>query len=453
VFGDETMPDTPQNRQFREMSRAAYLLPGIRFVPNSNNLAGTVQKLCGRKPDGILPVCTDQTIFRPLQRSVPGSRFRLLIVGPDSRGTAAEPLLFKGMQDVHDAVQILAAQYPHFTPVRVSGTAPDIFARVPCEFYIAPGDEMKTALFGTAHILVYASHYDSCPRPPQEAMAAGCAVVCTATGGAMEYCRDGENCLLVPVKSPQAMAAAVARLIHDHPLREKLVQGGLATAGQFPREREWNEWENMLCRFMEEAAKPAGATALSSTAVQSSPTPPRPAPAAIQLPPCALVGRLGPARELFKAKKLAAAWESAVAAIQARPFHPEAYLLLAEIAQAAGDGASAALCAKHARQLAPKWKPAKKFSSGNFRGAAKPSWLVLPPALAAGDGAAPKLSVCLIVRNEEQFLGRCLASVRGVAGQIIVVDTGSTDRTVEIARDARKGDARGRGAGLADSNR
>ncbi|MDQ0190669.1 tetratricopeptide repeat-containing glycosyltransferase family 2 protein [Alicyclobacillus cycloheptanicus] len=43
------------------------------------------------------------------------------------------------------------------------------------------------------------------------------------------------------------------------------------------------------------------------------------------------------------------------------------------------------------------------------------------------------LSACMIVKNEEATLERCLASLSGVADEIIVVDTGSTDRTVEIA--------------------
>lgn len=47
---------------------------------------------------------------------------------------------------------------------------------------------------------------------------------------------------------------------------------------------------------------------------------------------------------------------------------------------------------------------------------------------------APTLSVCLITKNEEQFLERCLASVEGVADEIILVDTGSTDSTMEIAK-------------------
>jgi glycosyltransferase involved in cell wall biosynthesis len=43
--------------------------------------------------------------------------------------------------------------------------------------------------------------------------------------------------------------------------------------------------------------------------------------------------------------------------------------------------------------------------------------------------------MCMIVKNEERVLGRCLASVRDVADEIVVVDTGSTDGTLDIARE------------------
>ena len=44
-----------------------------------------------------------------------------------------------------------------------------------------------------------------------------------------------------------------------------------------------------------------------------------------------------------------------------------------------------------------------------------------------------ELSVCLIVKDEERNLPRCLDSIRGLAGEYIVVDTGSTDATPAIA--------------------
>jgi tetratricopeptide (TPR) repeat protein len=44
-----------------------------------------------------------------------------------------------------------------------------------------------------------------------------------------------------------------------------------------------------------------------------------------------------------------------------------------------------------------------------------------------------RISLCMIVKNEEEHLARCLRSAKELVDQIIVVDTGSADRTVEIA--------------------
>ncbi|MCH2665229.1 glycosyltransferase [bacterium] len=44
-----------------------------------------------------------------------------------------------------------------------------------------------------------------------------------------------------------------------------------------------------------------------------------------------------------------------------------------------------------------------------------------------------RLTLCMIAKNEEERLGRCLESVQGLVDEIVVVDTGSDDRTVEIA--------------------
>ncbi len=45
------------------------------------------------------------------------------------------------------------------------------------------------------------------------------------------------------------------------------------------------------------------------------------------------------------------------------------------------------------------------------------------------------LSVCLIVKDEQEVLERCLSCVSKFADEIVIVDTGSTDQTVKIAKD------------------
>ena len=133
-------------------------------------------------------------------------------------------------------------------------------------------------------------------------------------------------------------------------------------------------------------------------------------------------------------KNFEAAWAAALTAIAKRPFHPEAFLLLAEIALAAGDGKprncarSAPAISRRAGRRRNSFWPSRSKARQNWTG-----WIQSAPHEPQSN--APRLSVCLIVKNEEKFLAQCLKSVRGLAAQIVVVDTGSTDRTVEIARE------------------
>ena len=45
-----------------------------------------------------------------------------------------------------------------------------------------------------------------------------------------------------------------------------------------------------------------------------------------------------------------------------------------------------------------------------------------------------EVSLCMIVKNEQEYLSKCLESIKDIVDEIIVVDTGSSDKTVEIAK-------------------
>jgi len=45
----------------------------------------------------------------------------------------------------------------------------------------------------------------------------------------------------------------------------------------------------------------------------------------------------------------------------------------------------------------------------------------------------PTISLCMIVKDEEDFLSQCLQSAKDVVDEIVLVDTGSSDATIEIA--------------------
>ncbi|KKQ84144.1 MAG: Glycosyl transferase family 2, partial [Candidatus Woesebacteria bacterium GW2011_GWA1_38_8] len=47
------------------------------------------------------------------------------------------------------------------------------------------------------------------------------------------------------------------------------------------------------------------------------------------------------------------------------------------------------------------------------------------------------ISVSIITLNEEKYLEKCLQSVKGIADEIVVVDSGSTDKTLDIAKKFR----------------
>ena len=89
-------------------------------------------------------------------------------------------------------------------------------------------------LLAAADVVVNPARFDEpFGRIPFEASLAGTPAVVTRVGAADELYRDGENALVVPPEDPEAIAAAIERLVANPALGERIV----ATAAAFTRER------------------------------------------------------------------------------------------------------------------------------------------------------------------------------------------------------------------------
>lgn len=82
--------------------------------------------------------------------------------------------------------------------------------------------EDMPAVFAQAHLVCLPSYYEGVPKALVEAAACGRAIVATDIPGCREVVRHEENGLLVPVRDPRALAAALRRLIEAPSLRRQM---------------------------------------------------------------------------------------------------------------------------------------------------------------------------------------------------------------------------------------
>jgi glycosyltransferase involved in cell wall biosynthesis len=138
---------------------------------------------------------------------------------------------FKGIDDIRRVWDRISAARSGLRLVWVT-------PRPPChgplgDVVVNPPQHELADLYRGAIAYVCASHYESFPLPPLEAMACGTPVVTTANEGALEYARHEENALVVPVGDVDAMAAALCRIVDEPDTASRLRAGGLRTAAQF----------------------------------------------------------------------------------------------------------------------------------------------------------------------------------------------------------------------------
>jgi glycosyltransferase involved in cell wall biosynthesis len=113
------------------------------------------------------------------------------------------------------------------------GTEPDLLVDDRVDYRVRPRDPEVNELYNTAAVFVQTSRHEGFCLPVLEAMAAGCPVITTDSHGNRDFCLDGVNCVVVGQDDDDGLVEAIDRLLSDPDERERLRQGGLATAARY----------------------------------------------------------------------------------------------------------------------------------------------------------------------------------------------------------------------------
>jgi glycosyltransferase involved in cell wall biosynthesis len=186
----------------------------------------------------------------PLRDTCGGPVVRLLFVGRLTRA--------KGLQYLMSAVAELvrAGRRVHLDLVGDGELRDEISSQVEAlgisdavAFHgrVALGDELL-GRYRSADVFVLPSVSEGTPKVILEAMASCLPVVSTDVGGISTIVRSEENGLLVPPKSPPALATAVARIIDDGEFRRVLIRAGRETAAGHTIDGETRKMIDVLAR-------------------------------------------------------------------------------------------------------------------------------------------------------------------------------------------------------------
>lgn len=93
--------------------------------------------------------------------------------------------------------------------------------------------------YKTADLFLLTSNYEGYGLSVIEAMAAGCPVIMTEVGCAVEIVRNGENGLIIPVGDKDKLVAAINYLISNQELQQRLVEDAKKVVNQLPTKNDY----------------------------------------------------------------------------------------------------------------------------------------------------------------------------------------------------------------------
>ena len=199
----------------------------------------------------------DQFPHKPLPREA-GEPLRILYAGQLSQA--------KGVHTLLEAARLLASEQDGGFSISIAGSGvaqyrarladlagcPELLGRV--EFLGQVEHRQIAGLHNRHHVLVFPSIWaEPFGLAHLEAMASGCAVVSTTTGGSAELIEHGVNALAFEAADSRDLAAQLERIMHDEELRMRLVsQAGRHVKARHSLRGYMDAMEGFLMRVRDE---------------------------------------------------------------------------------------------------------------------------------------------------------------------------------------------------------
>jgi len=193
-----------------------------------------------------------------------GVSSRFLSDAPAADHPRGRGILFCGTWDAMKGVHYLAAAFSQLVAAGTRATLTVLGGAVPAESILAVfshdarqrvtiidrvPEEHVIAAYRTHDVMAFPSSYEGFGMVLLEAMTQRLPVVATPVGCAMRLVRHEETGLSVPIRNPEALAAALARLLGDPPLRARLA----GAAFQRVHDMSWARTASETLRVYERA--------------------------------------------------------------------------------------------------------------------------------------------------------------------------------------------------------
>lgn len=226
-----TMADiVPQNKELKSMKTlvdTTYKMP-LKKITISSWLKELIETKFNEKIEAIIMNGVNFDLFYKENTQRSEDKIRILM--------PYRNIIWKGTDDGIEALKIVKQKYPNVEFI-LYGLKPKTAIPEWIKMRVKISDEELRALYNSADIFIYPSWTEGFGLPPMEAMACGCAVVATNTGGVPDYSIHEKTVLTTPPKKPEILARNIIRLIENERFRKMIAANGYNYIKQFT----WNK--------------------------------------------------------------------------------------------------------------------------------------------------------------------------------------------------------------------